>query len=133
MGHNLGSPLRASDLNALVDECLTHVRQQNQSNNVQLKASTFPNALYLGFASESDAHVAAAFLNGRRGLDAYYLDRCVTLGFHRYVTGRTSSSAGAQNRSGGGDEAELVDETGSRRFKTSNVECELLVANRQLK
>lgn len=115
--------------------------------------STYPDAVYLAFGCEADACAAAAYLNGRRGLEAYYLDRCLTLGFMRdadwpdvsstaaaSATAITTppkstsvSSSSAAKSTFDGDECGEYDSGGGRKRFKSNVECELLVANRQLK
>lgn len=103
--------------------------------------TTYSDAVYVSFRNENDAVEAANYFHGLQlrnslePLESFYLDRCLALGFATDRDPLYSQMANSALPDEALDSAEYY-EPGRKRFRNvqqANVECEILVNNRQLK
>lgn len=125
--------LKPNDLNSLIDGCLNQLSKINH-HSVEINSITiYNNSIYISFKTESDAIEAAAYFQNfyfkSFKLESYYFDRCLSQNFNKNEW-LNSKNEDTLDNSNHGDQDQK-----NKRFRASlsNIECELLVSNRQLK
>lgn len=134
--------MKPSELNQLVDGCLSHLsRSRGRSTPIEVNSvNTYADSIYLSFRAEQDAIDAANYFNGLKSssepLVSVYLETTAALRFKTSGCDRVSE----EKSIGGEVDVETIRfDNGSggyeclKKRQRVNIECEVLVSDRQLK
>lgn len=133
--------MRASELNALIDGCASQLSGGGGGGSRVNSVTTYADAIYVSFRSEQDAIDAANYFNGlvwqRTGeqqlqpqtpLVSVYLDRCVAA-----VRGGDQESFDSSVMKNVEQASSTTTPAANKKRFRVNIECEVLVSDRQLK
>lgn len=132
--------MRANELNSLIDGCVNQLRRRGGGEIPTVNSvNTYSDAIYVSFRNEQDAIDAANYFNGFKSSDfsiplvSVYLDRCVAA--LRFSTADQLAGSPIRADENGIDSSSTTAAAAAmaKRRLRINIECEILVTNRQLK